>query len=1006
MNAFKSLGARFTAAIFVTAVVTFAVFVALIVFQLNRGLSSQADQLAKLSEQKLAERLDAEAKLAQARVRNLFEDAARRLAAIATRGDTVQALASSNVVAISELVGPAAEAAEIDAIVAVDTKMRVIGAHHGDLDLLAINRALQNSDLVRSLGPILADNDPRRPRGYNSIVLLDQPIFAATNVDVSTRLGEIIAYPFFDDFGDVTGVLIGLRALKSHEPALVEFTALTGAGVLVTVEGDTVISIGANGARMSDNVRDDTPLRRTTGGAHWARCVDYVGLAQVCAVAPISELSVMRDELMRIGLSEARTLLAALLVIALLALALFALTARLVARQVTRPLAQITKAVSAVAQGDCTTRVEGTERADEVGDIARAVLVLQSSMEERDRLRQDVVRQNDTLRQREDELRQQNLWFDAALNNMSQGLCMFDAQERLIVSNLQYQRLYDLPFDTLNPGTPLRTIVARSKLLASPAKPSSGPEAPGEGTASLVQNLPDGRVIAISRRPMRDGGWVATSEDITERQRTEARIAHLASHDSLTDLPNRTLFRERLENCFSQQERYGGEFALLCLDLDEFKTVNDTLGHPVGDRLLRMVSGRLRDCIRGGDILSRLGGDEFAVIQMGVTNPASSAELAQRLIDVIQEPYDLDGHQAIIGVSIGIGFAPRDGADPDTILKNADLALYRAKAGGRNTFRYFEVEMDEALRQRRALEMDLRHALANGELFPFFQPLVNLRDDRVVGFEALMRWRHPERGMVPPGIFIPIAEEIGLIATIGEWMLREACMEARNWPSHCKVAVNISAVQIKHRNLTQVVMNALAASGLPAARLELEITESVLLEEDDYVLATLRQLKGLGIRFSMDDFGTGYSSLSCLRSFPFDKIKIDQSFVRDMIERADCAAIVRTINDLAQTLGMITTAEGVETAAQLERLRLEGCDEVQGYFLGRPMSAADARALMGVETPSPASRNDASLSGHPKAAKRQSVSKRARRVPATAPESAAGETAEAVKAPAKRRKAR
>jgi diguanylate cyclase (GGDEF)-like protein len=459
----------------------------------------------------------------------------------------------------------------------------------------------------------------------------------------------------------------------------------------------------------------------------------------------------------------------------------------------------------------------------------------------------------------------------------------------------------------------------------------------GVSSDSVIE-LADGRTISVAHRPMPDGGWVATHEDITERREAEAQIAHMAHHDSLTDLPNRVLFRNRMHQALARVQR-GDHAAVLCLDIDRFKSVNDTLGHPVGDKLLRAVAERLRGCIRETDTVARLGGDEFAILQVGADQPSGASGLARRIVDVISEPYDLGGHHVVVGTSIGIALAPTDATDVDELLKNADLALYRAKAEGRARYRFFEREMDARVQDRRLVEVDLRKALSAGEFELYYQPLMNLERNEVSGLEALIRWHHPERGMVSPADFIPLAEEIGLIVPIGEWVLREACSQAANWPTEIKLAVNLSPAQFRTRTLVSTVVRALAASGLAASRLELEITESVLLRDDEANLGTLHQLRGLGVRISLDDFGTGYSSLSYLRSFPFDKIKIDQSFVRELSSRSDCAAIVEAVATLGRTLGMATTAEGVETREQLEELRSKGCTEAQGYLFSRPRPA-------------------------------------------------------------------
>jgi diguanylate cyclase (GGDEF)-like protein/PAS domain S-box-containing protein len=435
--------------------------------------------------------------------------------------------------------------------------------------------------------------------------------------------------------------------------------------------------------------------------------------------------------------------------------------------------------------------------------------------------------------------------------------------------------------------------------------------------------------------------------DVTERKQAEARIAYMAHHDALTGLANRVMFHERLDELLARVRRQGDSIAVLCLDLDHFKGVNDTLGHPIGDDLLKAVAQRLKKCLRDSDVVARLGGDEFAIVQSPVGSPTEANILATTLIEVVSRPYEVQGHEFVVGASIGIALAPNDGDAADLLLRNADMALYRAKAEGRGTAHFFEPEMDRRIQARRVLELDLRKAFANGELELFYQPLISISTNAVSGFEALLRWRHPERGMVPPAEFIPLAEDIGMIVPLGEWVLRQACSEAVRWPGELKVAVNLSPAQFRSRGVVKAVLTALAYSGLPASRLELEITETVLLGETDANLATLHQLRQLGVRISMDDFGTGYSSLSYLRSFPFDKIKIDRSFVSESSERPDCAAIIRAVAGLGASLGIPTTAEGVETADQLARVRAEGCTEVQGYLFSPPRPASELGALIG-----------------------------------------------------------
>jgi len=559
----------------------------------------------------------------------------------------------------------------------------------------------------------------------------------------------------------------------------------------------------------------------------------------------------------------------------------------------------------------------------------------------------DLRRTGEDLRARDVELQTQNARFDAALNNMSQALCMVDAEQRTIVCNVRFLELFGLSAEAVRPGVAIaevfgaiganggydrriiETIQLEQLSLAATGRPWR-----------FIQEDSRGRALSVSHQPMADGGWVATYEDISDRRQAEARIRFMAHHDALTGLPNRLLFRERMEAVLERIRRPSDSVAVLCLDLDYFKDINDTLGHPAGDVLLEAVARRLRGCIRSGDLAARLGGDEFAVLQFSEEQPADAELLAQRILEALRQPYDIEGQPAIVSVSIGIAIASESGVSADMLLKCADLALYRAKADGRGTYRFFEARMDAEIQARRAIELDLREALERSELEVFYQPLFDLHRRQVSGFEALLRWRHPVRGMISPAQFIPIAEDLRLINPIGEWVLRRACDDAASWPEHVKISVNLSPMQFRTEDLVPAVERALARSGLPAQRLEVEITESALLQNNDKVLSTLHQLHALGVRIALDDFGTGYSSLSYLRSFPFDKIKIDQSFVREIGSRPDCLAIVTSVASLARQLGMSTTAEGVETAEQLNELQAAGCDEVQGFYFDRPKPLA------------------------------------------------------------------
>ncbi|MBC9877408.1 EAL domain-containing protein [Bradyrhizobium sp. INPA01-394B] len=547
------------------------------------------------------------------------------------------------------------------------------------------------------------------------------------------------------------------------------------------------------------------------------------------------------------------------------------------------------------------------------------------------------------------ELGRQQIVLDTALENMSQGLCMFDASGKIMLFNERYAAMLG------RTGIPLTGRLLVEVLREEHARGQWKGDA-DQFFARLVADARDGRTttdvvtrfdrsIRVVNQPMQGGGWVATFEDITEWLEAQAKITHMARHDALTNLPNRVLFHEQLEQGL-RRAGANDQLAVLCLDLDHFKDINDSLGHPIGDALLKEVGRRLKATVGEDDTVARLGGDEFAVVQIGRSEEAAARALASHIVEVISAPYEIDDHQIVIGVSIGISLSPQDGSHPDELLKNADLALYRAKADGRGTYRFFETGMDARAQARRLLEMDLRAALQRNEFQPYYQPIRDVVSDRVVAFEALLRWNHPQRGLIAPINFIPLAEETGLIVQLGELVLRRACADAATWPDDVGVAVNLSPVQFKNPNLIASVTEALEKSGLAARRLELEITESVLLQNSEATLTTLHELRAMGVRISLDDFGTGYSSLSYLRSFPFDKIKIDRSFVSELATREDSVAIIRAVTGLGRSLGIVTTAEGVENDAQLELLRREGCTQAQGYLFSKPRPASEVAMML------------------------------------------------------------
>ncbi|WP_292505707.1 EAL domain-containing protein [Methylobacterium sp.] len=534
------------------------------------------------------------------------------------------------------------------------------------------------------------------------------------------------------------------------------------------------------------------------------------------------------------------------------------------------------------------------------------------------------------------------------LNSVRSGLLLIDQRGYVLLSSGRVFGPRD-PADTpIQKGISIRQVLRSLRVGVGSAWKGVFDHlrrASRQSTPSMIEFTLQERLLEVHLHPVMGGGWAVTIEDVSARRAAEADAANMARQDPLTGLPNRLLLRERLNEALSRMQREGEGCAVLLIDLDRFKPVNDTLGHPVGDALLEKVADRLRSTVRPTDTVARIGGDEFVVLQSAIRDPGDTQALVRRIVDLVGRTYMVDGHLLTIGASVGVAFAPNDGTDADKLLKNADLALYRAKLDGRGTFRFFEPEMDARMQARRQLELDMRQALARREFRLHYQPQLNLENNRLTGCEALLRWQHPQRGIVSPLDFIPLAEEIGLIVPIGEWVMRQACRDAVSWPGTYSVAVNVSPAQFKSERLVEMVMSALSTSGLPANRLEVEITEGVLLQENAKTLQTLHRLRELGVRVSMDDFGTGYSSLSYLRSFPFDKIKIDRSFVKDLDGKPEGDAIIRAIAGLGKSLGMTTIAEGVETPAQMQRIRDEGCTDVQGYLISKPVPASEIHAL-------------------------------------------------------------
>ena len=936
MLRFTSLSTRLITWTLVTALTTFGLFLLVVLYQVNTGFEQQTDKVSKWSEERLAQRLESDAILARARLETLYDDIATRFAASAQRADISNAIQSRNSVAISELLTPALELADVDGALVLDERLRVLAAERLGADIPRADKVLPAHPFFQVLQRILrSESDDTRARRL--IERFDKAFAEALAADWKAPIAGIFVEKINDDFGDTIAIIIGYRYLRTKEHKLSEFSRVTQRGIVVQSNGVIISRAGFTIPAAFNPVRGAGPLLDFDGGDLVAKCVDVWSVAEVCALAPSEEPKQLANELIAINEQQTKSLTWWLIVAVTLVLIIFGFSSLLVSRHITLPLREITKVVAEVAEGNWRIVVPGLRRIDEVGDIGRAVVLLAKSVEERDRLRSNLV--------------EQNVFFNAALNNMSQGLCMFNAAQELTVINKRFLDIYGIEADQLpakaTPGQALACCLgadAPPAYLAERTKQHAEIINQGEPVDYLLETA-KGRTISVLHRPMAHGGWVETHEDITERKAAEDKIAYLARHDWLTRLPNRVLFQERLERAISDSAQHGGDFAVLCLDLDDFKTVNDKFGHSGGDEFLRQMAERLRVIAGDTNTVARLGGDEFAIIDSSPDQPTSSEAIATRLAEVLKQPFYIFDQSVCSGASIGaaIGSAA---IDPDHLLRNADIALYVAKGAGRSVFRLFEPQMELRLQHRQRMERDLAKALTDNQLAVQYQPMINLKTNEISGFEALLRWDHPIRGTISPDEFIPVAEEVGLIEKIGEWVLRAACKEAASWPVPVKVSINISPVQFRSHNLATRVKEVLIDTGLSPDRLELEVTESVILHENAATLATLRALRQLGIKISMDDFGTGYSSLSGLHKFPFDKIKLDRSFVRDALQKPECAAIVRSVAELGKSLGMATTAEGVETREQLENVRRHGFTEAQGFVFSPAVTASQARSML------------------------------------------------------------
>lgn len=912
----------------------------LVITQWEKTLQLQDEQLSQLAVQQFEVTLERDVAQVRQSIEGQLSETAASLAAIGQRPDIALAVQRRGLTGDVNILSLVQEGTPLDAIILLNFRGHIIGASKRE-DAGIIQKQLLKTDLKKAMRIVWRSPLKKGPEVlYTLLPARDpNPFFPG---EPGRGISQVLYAPLEDLNTMWRGALMAQRWFPFNTTALNEYSRISGAEIALYYR-EKLVGRSSNAPVDADKMPQNLRKLNILNTA-FEYCDNGPSPLVICAYKPLEVLLNAQRRLREVGEEASAATFQRVLIIGFAACLIIFLTSLLVARKISTPLQRIADVLSDVAGGNFDVRVEGTRRKDEVGEIARAVKVLQASARERDSLRLNIQRKNKELRKQEQELLQQNTLFDAALNNMSHGLCMFNSQKRLIVYNQRFDDMFacergpgkiGMTWNEMMLCMPL-ALEHFDETLERPATQEHWPE---NIRSTFTLTLQNEQVILMTLEPQEEGGWVAIFEDITDRQRISDHLSYLATHDALTKLPNRLLMNQRLQEMKREALEQNLKFGILWLDLDEFKTVNDSLGHAVGDKLLCHVAKILRERLHNCEMIARLGGDEFAILSKLPASRSELEQLAQEVLKTISSPCFLEGHEVVVGASVGIAMFSKEQQNVDELTRFADLALYQAKNDGRNTYRFFESNMAAKIKQRQTLITDLYKAVANKELEVYFQPQVSLETREISGFEALLRWKHPHFGYISPLEFIPLAEETGLIMEIGTWVLTESCRIAASWPKPVNLAVNLSPRQIYCDTLLQIVQSALEKSGLPPGRLELEVTETIILADHLRARETLDKIQDIGVKVSMDDFGTGYSSLSTLRSFSFDRIKVDRSFVSNMDKDADSRFIVNSVIDLANTLGIESTAEGVETREIAEQLRDEGCTAAQGYYFGKPSPA-------------------------------------------------------------------
>ncbi|WP_068083581.1 EAL domain-containing protein [Polycladidibacter stylochi] len=933
---------------------TFIGLTSLVIFQLELTFKKQTDKFEVLAEKQFNRVMRSDLQHLSTSITKEMDDIANRVASIARQPSFLEAMHNENYTVISKELQQYNNTMGMDGLILFNVNSKILGSSNPELEPNVLRGYLEQQGFTSLLKGILRQRLKPNALEFYGIIPAKE-LGSIIGKEIMGSAAEVTIAPIFNDNGQLDAILVAQKWMRYHDRILESFKSITNINIIVFYRGEVVSTTvdDLDQASISDiNEFSYGDLKKLKG--NYVLCDSGPRDLRICAVNSAVIFQEVIAIISSLGEEAKIYTLTRIVGFAVFCIIVVIFVALAISVNITSPLKEITKALSAVTERNYNGEIQGGERSDEVGDIARAAVLMQKSVKEREDLRVNIEKQQEKLLVQEKELRVQNTQFEAAINSMIQGLCLFDANRNLIRTNNRFISMFSLRASSVFPGKSWESLF-KIMLSTTDKDVMTGDESGSEflsiNNIVHVFSLNSGRSIEMSVSPVHGGGWVCTFEDITDRKRVSDHLSYLATHDALTQLPNRLLMQRHLSEKLAHLRRTKQTFGILWMDLDQFKTVNDSLGHATGDKLLCHVGKVLRENLRENEMVVRLGGDEFAVITAENATHKSLEQQAKRIIALLSRPCYLDGHEITVGVSIGILLVMDETVPVDQLLKQADLALYQAKEEGRNTYCFFQERLAKRIQMQQRFSSELRWALERDEFILHYQPQVDLSTSKLIGFEALVRWQHPKHGLLSPAHFISIAEETGLMQEIGRVVLEKACHEAARWPLELKVAVNLSPKQVEDGSLVKDLRQLLLETGLASHQLELEITETTVLSNDDHVIEVIKSLREMGVSIAMDDFGTGYSSLSFLRRYTFDTMKIDRSFVAAISSSKDNRNIVEAIVKLSQMLGLKVIAEGVESEKQARILKKMNCEYAQGFYFAKPLAPEFIPDMIGQKLP-------------------------------------------------------